>query len=894
MKKVTQSLILAASLACGFASALQAQPTTSWTIGSTNPVLAPGYTGGYAGSITNWTAPNTGYYSIRAYGGSTGGAGAVIGGVFYLTSNTTLNILVGSGNIGYTAAGAGGTFVVTSSTNPLVVAGGGGGSGQKNYTDWNSANASLTTSGNDAYYFGANQQGSGGTNGYGGTIGSDSSARGSGGGGGFYGNGGTHLITAAINHGDIAAQGGFSYVNGGYGGYDNPQTSGPYTENGYFGGGGQTGANLSPPGGGGGGYSGGGGGGVATHGNNYGSGGGGGSYLDASALHAVKYVNNSSIPNFTANGMVWIYEVTSATLTNGTTAEANVDIGTGGISNESLFVANPGTLLTSSNNVVVGDSTTGNSMVISGGGQVQNFVSGIIGSQAGASSNSVTVNGSGSRWRSDSNMIVGENGSGNSLVVSSGGAVLTGIVSNSTVVGYNAGSSSNSVLVTGSGSTFTNNGVTVGYSGSGNSLVIANGGSMQGIDSDTVIGYNSTSAGNSLQVTGAGSTLVGGKIEVGSGGSGNSLLISSGGYVTSNSGEIGANAGSSSNNVLVTGSGSTWEATFGVQVGSSGAGVLTVADGGLMLVDPTEDSSFTIGKYAGSSGTLNIGRYGTNDEAGTVSTPKIAFGAGTGTINFNQTNSTTLSGAISGNGTVNQLGSGTTTLTGDNTYTGTTTVAGGTLVVATGTSISGSTTTVGLGAQLTVNGAAGVVSVNGTLSGSGAVGAVTLNSGGTLAVGNSPGLLTAASASWNGGSTFQFEILNATGMAGTAWDLFSVTGALDMTTISASNKMILTILSADLQNFQTSAEYSWVFAQAASLTGAESWTSGLDVTDRFVISSTGFNGGTQPDMGFKVVTGTQGGLATLSILSVPEPSAASLVILSAGALLALKRRRGAV
>ena len=102
--------------------------------------------------------------------------------------------------------------------------------------------------------------------------------------------------------------------------------------------------------------------------------------------------------------------------------------------------------------------------------------------------------------------------------------------------------------------------------------------------------------------------------------------------------------------------------------------------------------------------------------------------------------------------------------------------------------------------------------------------------------------------------------------------------------------MILTILSADLQNFQTSAEYSWVFAQAASLTGAESWTSGLDVTDRFVISSTGFNGGTQPDMGFKVVTGTQGGLATLSILSVPEPSSASLLILGLAAIMARSRR----
>jgi hypothetical protein len=185
---------------------------------------------------------------------------------------------------------------------------------------------------------------------------------------------------------------------------------------------------------------------------------------------------------------------------------------------------------------------------------------------------------------------------------------------------------------------------------------------------------------------------------------------------------------------------------------------------------------------------------------------------------------------------------------------------------------------------------AGAVSVSGTLSGSGTVGAFTLSSGGTLAVGNSPGLLTASSANWNVGSAFQFEIVDALGTAGTDWDLFSVTGQLNLGGISASNKMLLTILSTDLQNYDVDTEYSWVFAQAASLAGTESWASGLDVTDRFAIDSSGFNGGTQPGRGFKVVTGTDGGLATLSILAVPEPSSASLLILGLAAVLARSRR----
>ena len=89
----------------------------------------------------------------------------------------------------------------------------------------------------------------------------------------------------------------------------------------------------------------------------------------------------------------------------------------------------------------------------------------------------------------------------------------------------------------------------------------------------------------------------------------------------------------------------------------------------------------TLAQNAGSSGTLNIGRYGAQDAAGTISTPRIVFGDGTGTINFNQSTGTDISAPISGNGSVNQLGSGMTILSGNNTYTGTTTVVNGTLLV---------------------------------------------------------------------------------------------------------------------------------------------------------------------------------------------------------------------
>ena len=700
----------ALAVGCLWSQAARAQGatgTTSWIIG---------YTGtGYAGPITTWTAPRTGYYSVRAYGGSGGGYGAVIGGTFLLESGTTLHILVGGGNFRINS-GAGGTFVVTSSTTPLVVAGGGGGLGEKAGTDWNSINASLTTAGNDAYYGGANQQGSGGTNGSGGTIGSNSTELGGAGGGGFYGNGGTHLINAVIDNGDIAAQGGFSYVNGGFGGYDNVSNERTaFSEAGYFGGGGQSGGDSTGfnPGGGGGGYSGGGGGGMANNpngiGTRAGSGGGGGSYLDASGLDAVKYINSSSISNFTYNGMVSISEITSARLTSGTTAEATVAIGTAGISDESLYVSNPGTLLTSSSNVVVGLSTTGNSMVISGGGRVENAVSGIIGSEAGASSNSVTVSGSGSNWTSSGSLVVGSSGTGNSLVVSSGGMVQTGSTPTSTVLGYNAGSSNNSVVVTGSGSTLTSSGVIVGYSGTGNSLVITNGGSMQSSDYDAVIGYNPIATGNSVQVTG---------------------------------------------------SGSLWQTAYGIQVGGSGAGTLTVADGGAVTATQT-----TIAEFAGSSGVLNIGRFGQSDAAGTLSTPTIAFGAGSGRINFNQSNSTTVSSTISGNGAVYQLGSGTTVLSGQNTYTGTTTVANG---------------------RLSVNGSLGntsvVVLAGAELGGTGSIaGPVSIAAGGSLAPGSSIGAHATGGVSFAAGATFEYEFDSSRlSSLGSAADLLVVNGPLNL------------------------------------------------------------------------------------------------------------------
>ena len=250
-----------------------------------------------------------------------------------------------------------------------------------------------------------------------------------------------------------------------------------------------------------------------------------------------------------------------------------------------------------------------------------------------------------------------------------------------------------------------------------------------------------------------------------------------------------------------------------------------------------------------------------------------------------------LNSVIQGNGGLSKTGAKDLFLSENNTYLGATTVSTGTLVVNAGASITPSTTTVESEGGLKVNGAAGTVIVNGRLSGNGSVGALSLRSGGTLAVGNSPGLLSASSATWSPNSNFEFEITNASGTAGTSWDLLSVAGSLDLTTISSTNKMNLKILSTALLNYNSNAEYSWIFAQATSLGGINSWLSGQDVTDRFAINSTGFNDNNQPGRGFKVVTGTSGSLATLSLIAIPEPTAGSLLLLGIAVMLGVRRAR---
>ena len=226
-------------------------------------------------------------------------------------------------------------------------------------------------------------------------------------------------------------------------------------------------------------------------------------------------------------------------------------------------------------------------------------------------------------------------------------------------------------------------------------------------------------------------------------------------------------------------------------------------------------------------------------------------------------------GSTTGSLSIVKTGGGTQILGGNMTYTGVTSINEGALAV-TGSLLN-------TGTVLVNNG--------GSLSGSGSVGAVTLASGSVLRPGDSPGILTAASSIWQAGSTYSWEIDNATGLAGTNWDVFSVTGELNMSALSSGAQMNLVLNSLSLANFDTSSTYTWVIAKAGSFTGYAGDNTNL--TDLFKIETANFNGGLPanlPTGGFQVVTGTEGSLRTLNLMAIPEPSTGTLLGFGFGGL----------
>jgi autotransporter-associated beta strand protein len=246
-----------------------------------------------------------------------------------------------------------------------------------------------------------------------------------------------------------------------------------------------------------------------------------------------------------------------------------------------------------------------------------------------------------------------------------------------------------------------------------------------------------------------------------------------------------------------------------------------------------------------------------------------------------ETGSQTFAGVISNSGSLVKTGAGTLTLTGTNTYTGLTTVSAGQLVV--NGSSSGSAHTVGNGA---------------TLGGSGTVGALVVQSGGTISPGNSPGILNVVGdTTWENGGNYNWELLDATGAAGTGWDQLAITGVLDLASLTAGGfnvnvwSLSDALTSGNALNFDgIGGIYSWPIATASG------GITGFNASNFFINTTAvnGTNGFTNDFTGGTFSMSQTGNNLYLNYLGptpVPEPGSAFTVLaLFSGAVLNRRKR----
>ena len=228
------------------------------------------------------------------------------------------------------------------------------------------------------------------------------------------------------------------------------------------------------------------------------------------------------------------------------------------------------------------------------------------------------------------------------------------------------------------------------------------------------------------------------------------------------------------------------------------------------------------------------------------------------------TASADFSGAISGTGGLIKLGAGTQTLSGANTYAGGTAVQAGTLLV---NNTSGSGT--GVGTVSVLSGA--------RLGGSGIIGgATTVRTGGTLAPGNSPGLLSFASGLTTlADAALEFEIGGTTPIS--EYDRIDVTGLAQLAA-GTDIRIVPFDLGGGLYTFAGGGEFDLLIADdiRATIAGLNFFlpAHGSDLSFVFSIAP----------------LGTRDVLHLSVVQQVPEPE--TYAMLAAGlALLAFSARR---
>jgi hypothetical protein len=116
-----------------------------------------------------------------------------------------------------------------------------------------------------------------------------------------------------------------------------------------------------------------------------------------------------------------------------------------------------------------------------------------------------------------------------------------------------------------------------------------------------------------------------------------------------------------------------------------------------------------------------------------------------------------------------------------------------------------------------------------------------------------------------------------------------------MSGVTDSNKWNLVVTGdSGFTGWTDSSSYSYVFAQAASVSGFDSAV-GTDVTSLFNITTSGIaskpNASFNVNGDFKVVVGSANGVTTLNLMAVPEPSTGSMMGLGLAGLVVTRLLR---
>ena len=424
-------------------------------------------------------------------------------------------------------------------------------------------------------------------------------------------------------------------------------------------------------------------------------------------------------------------------------------------------------------------------------------------------------------------------------------------------------------------------------------------------DGDQALGHNAAVdlgvAGNSsgtLQYTGAAGTLAKNINALGNGSdtiqnSGSGLLTLAG-TLTKNGTVLTLEGGS--HGITVTGSivGASANSDLVISGGTTSLAAANTYDGPTYITNgatlnanvagalPTSPRSDVIMDASGSSGSSNL-TLGASQQIASLtgeSSSTVALGAHTLTTGSSSGSPSTFAGVISGiGGALVKDGSSTQILTATNTYTGTTTVSGGKLLVGV---MVGDTHVGSITSSVSVEAGA-------ALGGSGTItGDVSVASGGTLAPGNSPGVLTTTgTTTFASGSIFDWQLDTAQASPdtnrGVAYDGVNTGSVVGPETGGAIFKIMLGSSNYSDTFWSTSHTWSDIFKNVTGSTVLTSWAS-------IFTSFDGSNGidstGNVAGHGYYTLGGN-----SLTWSAVPEPSSALAGLLLAAGLLHRRRER---